>query len=142
MMGLVQWTKGKLSELAGEDVPVKRSDSLEARARGRIAVPSFDLFESESEIRLVIDLPGATPANTHLTWDDVDTLTVHVEREAVDRGTPWLSEYDESDWFRAITVSPEVDGPRVSSTVRNGVVTIRLPKRRTIGSRAIPVFAA
>ena len=128
---LVQWTRSKLSQFTGGDVLVTSSSSFDALTKGRFAVPSLDLFENESEFRLVVDAPGATTRNTHVTWNEVETLAVHVERGAMASGTPWLSEFEESDWYREIVLSPDVDGTKANSTARDGVVTIRLPKRRT-----------
>jgi HSP20 family molecular chaperone IbpA len=138
---LVDWTRSKLSRFKGGDVPV--TSSLDALANsGRVALPLFDLFENQSEFRLVVDVPGATPSNTHLAWNDVDTLSVHVQREAAAPGAPSLSEYDEFDWYREIVFSPDAEGTKAHSTVRNGVLTVRIPKRRTLSSKLIPVYAA
>jgi HSP20 family protein len=138
---LVQWTKSKLSQVKGGDVPVTSSSSLDGLTSGTVAVPSLDLFENQSEFRLVVDVPGATPRNMHVSWNEVDTLAVHVRRAASEPGVPWLSEYEESDWYREVVLSPDVDGTGVNATVRDGVATIRLPKRRTTSSKLIPVLA-
>jgi HSP20 family molecular chaperone IbpA len=139
---LVEWTRSKLSQFTGGDVPVTSSNSLDALTSGRVAVPTLDLFENQSEFRLVFDVPGATPSNTHLAWNDVDTLSVHVQREATAPGAPSLAEYEEFDWYREIVFSPDADGTKAHSTVRDGVLTVRVPKRRTLSSKLIPVYAA
>jgi HSP20 family molecular chaperone IbpA len=139
---LVEWTRSKISQFTGGDVPVTNTDALDALTSGRVAAPSLDLFENQSEFRLVVDVPGATPSNTHVAWDDFDTLSVRVQRVASAPGAPSLSEYEESDWYREIVLSPEVDGAKAHSTVRHGVLTVCVPKRRTLGSKLIPVHAA
>jgi HSP20 family protein len=139
---IVEWTKGKLSELTGEDVPVTRSDTLDALTVGTVAIPSLDLFESDKEYRVVVDAPGATAPNAHLTWNDVDTLVIHVRRAISDSGTPLACEYRESGWYREIVLPADANGAKASAEVRHGVLTIRVPKRRTPSSKLIPVFAA
>lgn len=138
---LVEWTKSKLSRFTGADVRVTNADTFDGLTSGRVAAPALDLFENATEFRLVVDAPGATPRNTHVTWNEIDTLAVHVRREAASPGSAWFSEYEESDWYREITLPPEVDGTKVTATVQDGVVTIRLTKRRTTGSRLVPVLA-
>jgi HSP20 family molecular chaperone IbpA len=69
---LVQWTKNKLSRFTGGDVPVMTSRSLDGLNSGRVGVPAVDLFENEREFQLVVDAPGATPRNAHVTWNEVD----------------------------------------------------------------------
>jgi HSP20 family protein len=139
---LVEWTRSKISQITGRDVPVTSSDALDTLTSGRVAAPALDLFENQSEFRLVVDVPGATPSNTHVAWNDFDTLSVRVQRAASAPGAPSLSEYEESDWYREIVLSPDVDGTKSRSTVRDGVLTIRMPKRRTLSSKLIPVYAA
>lgn len=138
---LVQWTKSKLSRFTAEDVAVTTSRSLDGLTIGRVGLPALDLFENQSEFQLVVDVPGATSRNTHVTWNEIDTIAVHVRRAATAPGTPWLSEYEESDWYREIVVSPDADGTKATSSVRDGVVTVRLPKRRTTSSKLIAVLA-
>jgi HSP20 family molecular chaperone IbpA len=139
---IVDWMKSKLSELAGEDVPVTSSDVVDALTTGTVASAPLDLFESEKEYRVVVDAPGATGPNAHLTWNEVDTLAVHVRRSASDRGTPLVSEYDECGWYREVILPADANGTKASAEVRQGVLTIRVPKRRTLSGKLIPVYAA
>jgi HSP20 family protein len=139
---IVEWTKSKLSELAGDDVPVTNAGTLDALTTGTVATPSLDVFESEKEYRVVIDAPGATAPETHLTWNDVDTLVVHVRRAASDGGAPLVCEYRESDWYREVVLPADANGTKATAEIRHGVLTIRVPKRLTLAGKLIPVFAA
>jgi len=139
---IVEWTKSKLSELAGDEVRVTRAETAEGLTTGTAAVPSLDLFESEKEYRAVIDASGATATNTHLTWNDVDTLVVHVRRAAPEAGAPLVCEYRESDWYREVTLPADANGAKANAEVRHGVLTVRVPKRLTLSSKLIPVYAA
>jgi HSP20 family protein len=139
---IVEWTKSKLSELAGDDVPVTSSDTVDALTTGTSSIPALDLFESEKEYRVLVDAPGATVPNTHLTWNDVDTLVVHVRRAPSDAGAPLVSEYRESDWYREVTLPADANGAKANAEVRHGVLTIRVPKRLTLSGKLIPVYSA
>jgi HSP20 family protein len=139
---IVEWTKNKLSEFAGDDVPVTSSDTVDALTTGTAAIPSLDLFENEKEYRVVVDAPGATSPNTHVTWNDLDTLVVHVRRAASDAGTPLVCEYRESDWYREVILPADAHGAKANAEVRQGVLTIRVPKRLTLSGKLIPVYAA
>jgi HSP20 family protein len=139
---IVQWTKSKLSELTGEGVPITNSDTLDTLTIGTVGLPPLDLFESEKEYRVVVDAPGATAPNAHLTWDEVDTLVVYVPRAANDSGTRLLSEYAEAGWYRELLLPADANGAKASAEVRHGVLTVRVPKRRTLSGKLIPVYAA
>jgi HSP20 family protein len=138
---IVEWTKSKLSEFTGDDVPVTSADTLDTLTTETVAVPSLDLFESEKEYRVVVDAPGATAPNTHVTWNDVDTLLVHVRRAATE-GAPLVCEYRESDWYREVVLPADANGTKANAEVREGVLTIRVPKRLTLSGKLIPVYAA
>jgi len=138
---IVAWTKGKLSELAGDDVPVTSADTVDALTTGTAAIPSIDLFESEKEYRVFVDAPGAIASSIHLTWN-IDTLVVHVRRAASDAGAPLVCEYRESDWYREVALPADANGAKASAEVRQGVLTIRVPKRLTLSGTMIPVYAA
>jgi len=139
---IVEWTKDKLAELAGGDVPVTRSDTGDGLTTGTVAVPSLDLFESEKEYRVTVDAPGATVSNTHLTWNEVDTLVVHIPRDTASSCTPLFREYPESTWYREIVLPADANGAKISAELKRGVLTIRVPKRRTLVGKPIPVCAA
>jgi len=139
---IVEWTKSKLSELVGEDVPVSSSDTVDSLTTGAATIPSLDLFESEKEYRVVIDAPGATAPNTHVAWNDVDTLVVHVRRAGFDAGAPLVCEYRESEWYREVTLPADANGTKANAEVRHGVLTIRVPKRLALSGKLIPVYAA
>jgi len=140
---IVQWTKSKLSELTGEDVPVSNSaGTLDALTTGTVAIPALDLFESEKEYRVVLDAPGATASNAHLTWNEVDTLVVYVRRATSESTTPLAREYRETGWYREIILPADANGTKASAEVRHGVLTIRVPKRPTLSGKLIPVYAA
>jgi HSP20 family protein len=139
---IVEWTKSKLSELTGDEVAVSRSDTLDSLTIGTVAVPSLDLYESEKEYRVVIDAPGAAAPNAHLTWNELDTLVIHVQRTASDPGMPLLCEYRESGWYRELILPLDANGAKASADVRHGVLTVRIPKRRTLSGKLIPVYAA
>jgi HSP20 family protein len=139
---IVEWTKGKLSELTGAEVPVTNSDTLDALTTGTVAIAPLDLFENEKEYRLVVDAPGATAPNAHLTWNEVDTLVVQIRRAETERGAPLFCEYRESGWYREIILPPDANGSKANAEVRQGVLTIHVPKRRTLNGKLIPVHAA
>jgi HSP20 family molecular chaperone IbpA len=139
---IVEWTKSKLSEFAGDDVPVTSSDTVESLAPVTVSTPSLDLFESEKEYRIVVEAPGATATNTHLSCNDVDTLVVHVRRPATDAGAPLVCEYKESDWYREVVLPADANGTKANAEVRRGVLTICVPKRPTLSGKLIPVYAA
>lgn len=92
------------------------------------AVPQLDMYESREEYLVVVDVPGATR----------DTVAVRIENgllsfELTENGTALVS--------RSLKLPDAVDDERVSADVRQGVLTIHLPKRAATGPKQIAVKA-
>lgn len=138
---IVQWTKSKLGfRDGGSELAVVPQAPM--YPSGRTAQPALDVFESRAEVTLVLDAPGATPRNTRITWDGVDTLTVYVQRASPAPGEVVWWEQEACDWFRQVALGTDLDGAKASSTVLDGVVTVVLPKRgRSATGKLIPVRA-
>lgn len=140
---LVQWTLGKLGKLARLTFGrVRVTSSLGALTRGSAALPALDLFEDAREVLLLLDVAGATPSNTRVAWNDLEPLSVHVQRRAAPPGPPLVSELEQRDWYREIALPPDADGARARATVRDGVLTVRVPRCRTASGGLLPVCAA
>jgi HSP20 family molecular chaperone IbpA len=140
----IEWTKRTLGRVAvrnGEKVAIRNSNVSDILTANRVTAPAANILESETALQLLVDVPGACAGTTHVAWDDVDTLSVHVRRTAEPAGEPWKCEYDESDWYRSLRLSAEVDGSKATCTVRDGVLRIVLPLRRTQLSTRIPILA-
>jgi HSP20 family molecular chaperone IbpA len=140
----IGWTKRKLARVRvrdGERVAVQIGDVSDMLAAGRVTAPAVDVFESDTALQVWLDVPGASAATTHVFWDDVDTLSVHVRRTAERAGEPWKCEYDEIDWYRSLHLSAEADGANATCTVRDGVLRIVLPLRRTNATICVPILA-
>ena len=46
--------------------------------------------------------------------------------------------YEPADWYRAFTLPDHADGSKATSTITNGVLTVRVPKRGT-AARLVPI---
>ncbi len=114
---------------------------LEQWGDAPLAVPTMDVFENDTEILIRADVPGGTKDDTTVSWDESRRLTFHVRNRARPGGRPWASEYVAHDWYSALELPEYADGARATSSMRDGVLTIRIPKRVSEPKR-IPVRAA
>jgi len=90
------------------------------------AVPPLDMYESREEYLVVVDVPGASR----------DSLNVRIEGGALSFE---LREGETVLVSRSLKLPDAVDDERVSADVRNGVLTIHLPKRAPSGPKQIAV---
>ena len=130
-------------QLSGDATIVKRDDlspqSLEDRP---LASPAMDAFENDEEYLFRFDVPGATPKNTEVHFGADRTLAVYVRNERINgKGTALFGEFEQSDWYRAVTLTENADGDRATSAVKDGILTVRVPKLKAPARRLIPVKA-
>lgn len=127
---------------SGHEIQVaSQVPQLEPLGTAPLATPPVDVCENEQEILIHADVPGAGPEGAVVAWDEGRRLTLLIKNQAPPPGTPWVSEYMPRDWFRAFELPDYVDGAKATSSLKDGVLTIRIPKRSPV-AKFIPVKAA
>ncbi|GIW94188.1 MAG: heat-shock protein [Pirellulaceae bacterium] len=103
--------------------------------------PRFDIFETDDELLLFGDLPGVAPENLDVRFEN-DMLTIYgrVEpRHAQDECV--YGEYGIGDFYRSFTIGEAIDTGRITAELKNGVLTVHLPKTEAVKPRRIEVKA-
>jgi HSP20 family protein len=113
---------------------------LEQLAQGAVATPAIDMYENDEELLIHADVPGGSRDGAVVAWDERHGLTLAVRSQALPAGTLWASEYQARDWYRVFELPDHVDGSQATSSIKDGVLTIRVPKRPAL-SKLIPVKA-
>ena len=114
--------------------------------------PAIDLWESPTELTLVVDLPGVDPASIDLSLAG-NVLSLRGEKVAPtvppgQKSAPAVAprgrvkERVVGSFHREITLVDEVDFDRVEAQSKDGVLTVRLPRREVGQPRTIPIQAA
>ena len=109
---------------------------------GMTFTPRFDAWETESEFVLAGDLPGVTAEDMELSYENHE-LTIHgraASRRAA--GAPLVQEYGVGDFYRTFTLADSIDEGAISAEVKDGVLTVHLPKRAAVRPRRIDVKGA
>lgn len=127
--------------------PTNRENAEAATARPASDTPALtppvDVFEDENGITLLADLPGVSKEN----------LNIRVEGEQLAiEGTVSLGEsarleavYAEvrvAQYRRTFALSGDLDTERIDAKMKNGVLTLRIPKAEQAKPRRIPVTVA
>ena len=128
------------------EIPTRPRDGSPAAAAADPGLgtwaPAIDLYEAPAELTLVVDLPGVDPATTDLSLTGA-VLTIRGERavppldDAAAR--PRVRERAAGTFYRQVTLVEEVDFDRVEAQARDGVLTVRLPRRVAAQARTIPI---
>ncbi len=118
-----------------------RTESGSAEAtRGQTFTPRVDIYETDQELVLLADLPGVRPDDVDLRYERGE-LILH-GRVRQPEGRHWLlNEYDVGDYYRVFSIHESIDHGRISAEVKNGVLTVHLPKAEPARPRQINVKA-
>ncbi|NOZ22378.1 MAG: Hsp20/alpha crystallin family protein [Planctomycetes bacterium] len=124
------------------DTPVKKAPEkrdVERTSEAECFAPAVDIYETEDALVLQADMPGVTKDNVDVkVEEDVLTLTGKAAMPPQD-AAPLYAEYRIGDYYRAFTLSQEIDVDRISAEMTDGVLTLRLPKTDRMKSRKIEV---
>jgi HSP20 family protein len=95
-----------------------------------VLAPRMDISEDEKEIKVVAEMPGASPDNVEVVIDD-DLLTIRgeraQERETSRKNYP-LVERAVGVFQRSLRLPAPVDASQVQARFDNGVLTVTIPK--------------
>jgi HSP20 family protein len=109
----------------------------------RAVQPAVDVFETEASITLLADLPGVPR----------DQLEIHVEGDSLliqGQAQPQTPADLEPLWAevrvpryrRSFTLSRELDTSRIEANLKDGVLTLRIPKQAHAQPRRVQVNVA
>lgn len=92
------------------------------------AVPPVDIFEKEGAIVLAADLPGVKPEGLSVHLDN-GILTIEGKTTGT-AGTAYLKkEFEPASFYRRFRVTDEIDEAGIRANLKNGVLTLTLPRR-------------
>lgn len=120
----------------------KQVQTTSGREDTRAVLPRVDVFEDQSGITLLADLPGVPRDKLELK---VEGDTLHVEA-AMQPTTPegleaLYAEVRVPRFRRSFTLSRELDSQRIDATLKDGVLTLRIPKQELAQPKRITVQA-
>ena len=115
----------------------------ESARRAPPLVPPVDIFEDESGITLVADLPGTSREKLAI---GVDGRTLTIEAPLVlGEANALVSMYAEvrsNQYRRSFELSSELDTTAVDAVMKDGVLTLRIPRLEQAKPRRIEVKVA
>ena len=130
------------TELANANERVPAETAAEpARAR-RLWRPLADIVETREGVTLTVELPGVAAEDVDVSLEQ-RVLTIRARSHASAPETLRLvhAEYEPGDYERAFALSEDFDGEKIEAEMRNGVLTLRLPRTEAARPKSIRVKA-
>ena len=104
---------------------------------------SVDIYEDAEGVHIKADMPGVKKEDLKLEIEN-RVLTIRGERkvESVKEGTDYRRvERSYGSFSRSFALAGDVDADDVKAEFKEGVLTVTLPKKATVGRREIAVNA-
>lgn len=127
--------------------PTHKKEASSTAAEGTRNIPYFspavDIYETETELTLVADMPGVNSSGVEIDLkDNVLTLQGHSAQTTPEGMTPVYREYREGGYYRQFILSEIVDQEKISAQMSAGVLRVTLPKVSRAKPRKIEVRSA
>jgi HSP20 family protein len=102
--------------------------------------PLIDVYETPEETLIVAEIPGVDPAKVELSVTG-NLLVLRGIKVAGDLPESQLQARERrfGTFLRQVMISNDVDFDAAQADAKDGVLTIRLPKRRAAKPRTIPI---
>ena len=105
-------------------------------------VPRADIYETDDQIVVVVNVPGANEDSIDITLEkNVLTINAFIEPEDREGYALSLAEYEAGDYQRSFRLSDEVDRENIEASIKDGVLRLELAKAKEAQSRKISVAA-
>lgn len=123
-----------------EKQEVIEQDQAERTRETRLYIPRVDIYETQDAIHVVADIPGADQESIEITLEkNVLTIEARVEVEKPVDYSLTYAEYGIGDYRRKFNLSNEIDQEQITAVVKNGVLSLSLPKTGPAQAQKITV---
>lgn len=135
-------------ELTEQDVPTSDEDEETKKdlyngsdAEGQLTI---DVYQTDSEIVIKSTIAGVKPEDLDITINN-DMITIKGERKSEEKVRSENYFYQECYWgafSRSVILPVDVESDQSEAVLKNGVLTIRLPKVEKVKSKKLQVKGA
>src|SRR6516225_7955569 len=115
----------------------------EATTPTRAFMPNADIFDTADALTVVLEMPGVGRDNINISIENgVLTVEGKINFGKYEGLQPVYSEYNVGPYRRSFRISSRIDQDKISAEMRDGVITLMLPKAEEAKPRRIEVRTA
>ena len=106
----------------------------------RTYMPTADIFETEDALTVVLEMPGVSKDNVDVSVESgVLTIEGRIDFQKYEGLQPVYGEYNVGPYRRGFRISSQIDQNKIAAEMRDGVITLTLPKAEEAKPRRITV---
>jgi HSP20 family protein len=129
---------------ADQELQVQNKRQVESKEEStmpaRLFLPQTDIFETSEALTLVLEMPGVDKGSVEVKVEnDVLNIEGRVDFSKYDGLQPLYTEYNVGHYARSFRLSSKIEQEGISAELRDGVMTLVLPKAEKAKARKIKV---
>jgi HSP20 family protein len=112
----------------------------ETTVPSRAFLPVTDIFETDQALTVVLEMPGVAKDDVDISvQNDILTIEGRIDFSKYEALQPVYTEYNIGHYVRSFQLSSKIEQSRISAGLKDGVMTLVLPKAETAKPRKIKV---
>jgi HSP20 family protein len=112
----------------------------EATVPARTFVPTADIFEGDSALTVVLEMPGVDKSRVDISVENgILSIQGQLDFSKYEGMQPVYTEYNIGNYRRSFSLSNKIDQGKIGAEMKDGVLTITLPKAEEARPRRISV---
>jgi len=129
---------------ANQELQVQNKRQVESKEEStmpaRLFLPQTDIFETSEALTLVLEMPGVDKGSVEVKVEnDVLNIEGRVDFSKYDGLQPLYTEYNVGHYARSFRLSSKIEQDGISAELKDGVMTLVLPKAEKAKARKIKV---
>lgn len=100
--------------------------------------PFIDIYDLEDKIIILADMPGVSIESTDISVVK-NQLTIRGKCSGSREGRPLIRQCPYYDYYRMFQLSDAIDTEGIETEMKNGTLTLMLPKKRLAQPTSIPI---
>ena len=129
---------------SAQELQVQKKREVEKKEEttipARVFLPNADIYETPNELKVVLEMPGIEKDNVEINLED-DILRVQgrLDLSKYSGLQPLYTEYNVGHYARSFQLSSRIDQSKIAAEMKNGVLSLTLPKAEEAKPRTIQV---
>ena len=127
-----------------QELPVQQKREVEKKQESTIPsrafMPIADIFETDKALTVILEMPGVDKENVDVSVEnDILTIEGRIDYSKYERLQPVYTEYNIGHYVRTFQISSKIQQGEISAELKDGVMTLVLPKAEKAKPRKIKV---
>jgi HSP20 family protein len=112
----------------------------ESTAPARVFVPTADIYESQDALTVILEMPGVDKDSVDVqVGEGMLNIEGRLDLAKYQGLLPLYTEYNIGHYSRSFRLSSKIDQSRIAADLKDGVLSLTLPKAEEAKPRTIQV---